>query len=504
MAGAVDRPWVPPIWLAWVALLILTGVRLWAAAATPLAPDEAYYWVWSRALAGGYPDHPPMVALWIRAGVWLAGDTPLGVRLLAPFAGLLGTLLLVQAGDDVLPGRRLGLAAGVLMNATLLFGVGSVTMTPDTPLLLFWTASVWALGRVLATGRPVWWLAAGLAAGLALDSKYTAALLLPGVVVWLLAVPGLRPWLGRPWPWLAAVIAGLVFAPVVAWNAGHGWVSFLKQGGRAGDWQPVRALQFLGELLGGQIGLATPGIALLLGAGIVLAVRRAIAREPGAREPGVREPGWTLLAVLTVLPGLVFLQHALGDRVQANWPSVMYPAASIAAAGLAGRWLRLWRPALVVGLVMTLAVWVQGVAAPIPLSMRFDPTLLRVGGWEALAAAVARQASQEDAAFLVADNYGIAAVLARLVPREMPVLADDSRWSLFDLPDGRTLITGRVGLLVRSARRADPPVSADWASLTRVGQVVRSRDGMAAEVFDLFRVVGRPGAEPVAVMPRPQ
>jgi hypothetical protein len=117
-------------------------------------------------------------------------------------------------------------------------------------------------------------------------------LLLPGVVVWLLAVPGLRPWLGRPWPWLAAVIAGLVFAPVVAWNAGHGWVSFLKQGGRAGDWQPVRALQFLGELLGGQIGLATPGIALLLGAGIVLAVRRAI-----AREPGVREPGWTLLAV---------------------------------------------------------------------------------------------------------------------------------------------------------------------------------------------------------------
>ncbi len=69
---------------------------------------------------------------------------------------------------------------------------------------------------------------------------------------------------------------------------------------------------------------------------------------------------------------------------------------------------------------MTLAVWVQGVAAPIPLSMRFDPTLLRVGGWEALAAAVARQASQEDAAFVVADNYGIAAVLARLVPREMP------------------------------------------------------------------------------------
>ena len=29
----------------------------------PLAPDEAYYWVWSRDLQGGYLDHPPMVAL---------------------------------------------------------------------------------------------------------------------------------------------------------------------------------------------------------------------------------------------------------------------------------------------------------------------------------------------------------------------------------------------------------------------------------------------------------
>jgi 4-amino-4-deoxy-L-arabinose transferase-like glycosyltransferase len=498
-AGAMDRPWVPPAWLAWAALLVLTLVRLWVAAATPLAPDEAYYWVWSRALAAGYPDHPPMVALWIRAGVWLAGDTPLGVRLLAPLAGLLGTLLLVQAGDDLLAGRRLGLPAAMAMNATLLFGVGCVTMTPDTPLLLFWTAALCALGRLLASGRPIWWLWAGLAAGLALDSKYTAALLLPGVLLWLLAVPSLRPWLKRPWPWLGAGIAALVFAPVVVWNADHGWVSFLKQGGRAGDWQPMRALQFLAELLSGQIGLATPGIALLLGAGITLAVRRAFARKPDAREPG-----WTLLAALTAIPALVFLQHALGDRVQANWPSVMYPAASIAAAALAGRWLRLWRPALALGLAMTLVVWVQGAAAPIRLSMRLDPTLLRVGGWEALAGAVTLRASQDHATFGVADNYGIAAELARLVPPALPVLADDARWSLFDLPDGRPLIAGRVGLLVRSARRADPPVTADWSSLTRLAQVVRSRDGMAAELFDLYRVVGRPGAEPVAVMPRPR
>ena len=48
-------------WLA--ALAALTALRLVVAGLTPLAPDEAYYWVWSRNLQGGYLDHPPMVAL---------------------------------------------------------------------------------------------------------------------------------------------------------------------------------------------------------------------------------------------------------------------------------------------------------------------------------------------------------------------------------------------------------------------------------------------------------
>ena len=66
------------------------------AAATPLAPDEAYYWVWSRALAPGYLDHPPMVAGWIWLGTALLGDGALGVRLLGPLSGLLGGWLMSQ------------------------------------------------------------------------------------------------------------------------------------------------------------------------------------------------------------------------------------------------------------------------------------------------------------------------------------------------------------------------------------------------------------------------
>lgn len=464
------------------------------AALTPLAPDEAYYWVWSRALQPGFLDHPPMVALWIRAGTVLAGDTPLGVRLLAPLAAALGSVLLAGAAEDLLPGRRAGLTAAALMNATLWFGVGSVTATPDTPLLLFWTGAVWALARLLRTGNGWWWLVAGASTGLALDSKYTAVLLPPSILLWLIAVPPLRPWLRRPPVWIGAAIAVALFLPVLWWNAAHDWVSFAKQGGRIDDWQPGRALRFVGELVGGQFGLATPLVAVLCGAGVVLAVRRALTRDPA----------WTLLAALTVVPGAVFLQHALGDRVQANWPSVLYPAAAIAAAGLPGGWTRLRAPAVALGLGLTALVWVQAVASPLALPMRLDPTLLRLGGWDTLAAGIVAMARRDGAGFVAADNYGHAALLARLLPADIPVIGVDRRWSWFDLPDATPLVAGRTGLLLRSARRADPPDPTDWAAVDRIGMLDRARNGMTAEAFGLYRVTGRAGGGTIAVMPRPR
>ena len=467
-------------WL--IALLLLTGVRVAVAAWTPLSPDEAYYWVWSRALQPGYLDHPPMVALWIRAGTWLAGDTPLGVRLLAPFAAAAGSLLLARAAEDLFPGRRLGVPAGVLLNATLLLGVGAVTMTPDTPLLLFWTAALAALTRLHRTGEGAWWLAVGGAAGLALASKYTAVLLGAGIVLWLLAVPGQRRWFGAASLWSGGALAAAVFAPVVLWNAGNGWAGFAKQGGRVGDWAPGRALTFLGELLGGQVGLATPLVFALCVAGAVAAARRA------------RDPAWALLAALTVPGAAVFVQHAVGDRVQGNWPAVLYPAACVAAAGLGGR---LWRPAAALGFALTALVYVQASLAPLALPRRFDVTLARLAGWPALAREAADLRASGDA-FLAAESYGLASLLA-FHARDAAVLGAEPRWARFGLPPAAG---GEPGLLVLSTRRREPPDPAFWASAVEVGRLTRARGGVAAEEYRVYRVVPHGGAA-LRALPRP-
>jgi len=461
-------------------LLLLTAIRLAVAAASPLAPDEAYYWVWSRALQPGYLDHPPIVALWIRLGTLIAGDTTLGVRLLGPIAAAGGSVLLAAAADRLFPGRRLGVAAAGLLNATVMFGVGAVTMTPDTPLLFFMTAGLYALARV--PEDPRWWLLVGLAGGLGLDSKYTAGLLGVGAVLW--AAWAWPRSFRSAWLWAGGAAAALLFAPVVAWNAGHGWASFVRQGGRTGNWHPADALRNLGELLGSQFALATPAVFALFALGLWLMLR-------GAR----RDRAWALLASLAFPGLLLFLQHALGDRVQANWLAVAYPPLAIAAASMATRW---WAPAAALGFVMTGAVYLQASAAPFVLPRRMDPTLIRLAGWDALARDADALRVRQGARYLASEEYGPASLLAWWAPPDAEVVGAETRWSLFALPSAPP----GPGLLLLSQRRSEPPDPALWQEATQVGWLLRGRHGVEAEAFRVYRVVRRQGAA-AALLPRP-
>lgn len=500
------------IW-AGLALALLTALRLAMAAILPLAPDEAYYWVWSHALAPGYVDHPPMVALWIRVGTALVGETALGVRLLGPWAAALGTVLLVDAARRLLMSQRAGLLAGALLNATLLLGVGSVIMTPDSPLLLFWTAAVWALARLVELGRRgvassgrglFWWMAVGLFGGLALTSKYTAAFLGIGIGLWLLVSPPMRRHLRHPGPWLGLILALAVFAPVIVWNADHGWAGFLRQGGRVTAWQAHRAAQFLGELIGGQAGLATPGIWILCVMGIGLAARHAWQS---------RDPGWTLVALLTVPASLYFVWYALGARVQGNWPGIIYPAAAVGAAGLlvpigwapvglasvrlGPVWRRLCWPSIGLGLGVTLLAYLHAATGAIALPLAVDPIALRLADWDRVATYVEAARLRTGADFVAADQYALAAELAWTLPSDARVLGIEDRWRLFALPLART--AGARGILVRDSRDQrgfDPAV---WRSAEPLGEVARAD----VQTLHLFLVVAVADVPDTVPLPRP-
>jgi hypothetical protein len=222
-----------------VLLLILctSVIRIGFAASTGLGVDESYMVAAGRSLSLGYFDHPP-AAWWLSwAAAHLAGsEIPVVVRL--PFIALFAlSIWLTFRIGTLIEGPPAGFWAAVLLNLSPVFGITTGTwVLPDGPLdCALLGATLCLLHALPARGRAAagWWAATGLCAGLALFSKYSAALTILGAGGFLLASPAQRFWLRRPQPYVAVLVALLVFAPVLVWNAEHHWASFAFQGERA-------------------------------------------------------------------------------------------------------------------------------------------------------------------------------------------------------------------------------------------------------------------------------
>lgn len=262
----------------WVLLLIVaaTVLRLVFGAALGLGVDESYMVTAGRVLTLGYYDHPP-ASWWLAWGAahLFGSDAPIVVRL--PFIALfaLSTWLMFRLGEAI-DDRRAGLWAAVLLNLSPVFGVTTGTwVLPDGPLDCALLGAALCLAHALQRGALLWWVGAGLCAGLALFSKYSAILAIAGAALYLLSSREHRMLLARPGPWLATFIAAVVFSPVLIWNSDHDWVSFAFQGDRAavGHFRPLAPL----VTLGGEALFVLPWIWLPMVAVFISAIRRGSA-----------------------------------------------------------------------------------------------------------------------------------------------------------------------------------------------------------------------------------
>ena len=97
---------------------------------------------------------------------------------------------------------------------------------PDAPLMAFYAGTLYYLERALFADRPRAWLGVGICFGLGLLSKYTMALLGPAVLLFMLFDRDARKQWRRTGPYFALLLAGVLFTPVLYWNAQHDWASF--------------------------------------------------------------------------------------------------------------------------------------------------------------------------------------------------------------------------------------------------------------------------------------
>jgi 4-amino-4-deoxy-L-arabinose transferase-like glycosyltransferase len=384
----------------------LTILRLWAAAHAGLAPDETYYWLWSRTPAFGYADHPPMIAWWIWLSTRILGDTALGVRAPSIISALV-TSLAVYGIATQLWNRSTALRAALWFNAMVLIGVGVIFATPDAPSTMFWALAVWALSAIYRTQRSWIWILVGLFAGLGCVSKYTNLFLGLGIFLWLLIDPAGRPWFRSPWLWAGGVVASLIFLPVVLWNAQHDWISFSHQFGRINVHQIT--LSYLGEFLASQLWLLNPLIVYFAFLALALAFKK----------PNEDRLSASVFLVLIGAPIVGYMAlHAIHDRVQANWLAPIYPQVAllaaaaadndIAASPLRGRLIHVVAP---LGCTISAIVLVY-IAGPFGVPLPFLSPVRRLEGWQELAATVERLQQQSGATWIATASYDVNAELA--------------------------------------------------------------------------------------------
>lgn len=423
---ALDLEWLRLGRLLLAVLLVGRWVYL-RSGIIELSEDEAYQWLWSKHLALSYYSKPLGIAVAQWIGTHLRGDTELGVRFLSPLMAFgIGWMLLKPLARWT--SARTAVLFLVAVSATPLLSVGSILITIDPLLVLFWTAAVLCGWRAIQEDSTSAWALSGLASGGVFLSKYSSPFLWASFGIFLLVWPPARAQLRRPGPWLALVLNLICTLPVLIWNQSNGWITvrhLSERGGLDTAWHPTA--NFLIDFLGAVPALMNPVFFI----GVAWAVI-AFLRSPLRRDHS--NPRAALLWYLLCFGGPVFLWflgYTLRARVQPNWiaPSILPlflfatvwwhhqpPAGLRTARRLLGIGVAIGLPIVVLLHDTGLVEKISGQALP----DRIDP-LRRVRGHRALAKLVNEQRlafEKRDGkpVFLIADHYGRAGLMSFYLP----------------------------------------------------------------------------------------
>ena len=392
-------------------------IKLFFAAFVPLFPDEAYYWVWSHHPQLSYFDHPPFVA-WL---LWLGRDLEsLGpcVRFPAILFGHFTGIFWFLALKRFLNVEQLKWWA-LLFAFQPLTGPGMILVTPDLPLMFFWSLSFYVLILLLESRQTVLALLLGLCLGLGFTSKYMIVLFLPCAAAWMLFEQlSFRQWI----LWSLCLIPGLMIGsfPVWWWNYRHDWISFAFQMGHGLGNEPYE-LEWTLSYLGGELGLLFPTLAWMI-----------CKARPSRKTVSLWMMGFG--------PLLFFFATSFKSRPEINWPIMAFPAL-MALAVLPTQRFRwafwtcfIWA---IAALLLVSDVWFHWIPG--------NPNLIKTREG-AIIEGLGRQL--KDVEPLYARTYQLAAGLSFSMGRPVPKLQGMSRVDFYDfIPESSPPLGGKFYFL---------------------------------------------------------
>jgi hypothetical protein len=413
--------------------------------------DELQFLSDAQHLDWGFVPYPPLTSALELVAFKLFGLSLVGLRLFSVLAQVVVILVSGLMARDLGGGRlaqvftaiAVGLSPAPMGNATM-FQYSSFDM-------LWWVLIAWSVIRLLRDDDPRWWVAIGLFAGLGLQTKYSIAFLLVGVLVGVVLTDA-RRYLASGWLWAGVVVALLVFAPNLVWLAKHDFISYrFLQGIHARDVNQGRADGFLRDqfLINANLFAAPVWLAGLVG---YFRTRR-----------------YRMLAWMYVVPLLLFLLLrgrfyyvsstypmllAMGSVIGERWLRTLHPAWRVATAAL------MFSGVAAIGIYAALIIMPMTSSGPLrDFALKRNNDLREKVGWNQLVTRVAAirdalSAEQQADLGIVVGNYGEQGAIALLGKRyglPTPITALNSGWLRgYPQPPPRTVI-----VLGSSRERAD-------------------------------------------------
>lgn len=444
-------------------IALVSSYRLFLIGGIPLSPDEAYYWTWSRRLSVCYYDQPGMVA-WIDRLFSLPWErtTAFSLRLGAVVLSALSIWLLYRAYLEYREREGEAFLFAAIFSLLPFSWLAGILMIHDTTLLPWMAFAMWMLVRLVKRGgRAVDWLLFSLGLIGAMYAKFSAAMISWGLLLYMLWSPkGRRWWLTWP-PYAAGLLAAILYAPVILWNAQHDFIS-LAAVRELTDMDPLsisRRLHYMTTYVLSQVGL----FAVVLGAISFWALFRGL--RDAIRNP---EDDESLLPVCLALPVFAyFFVQSFKSHVFGNWPGPAYiPLAMIGMKAAADLWEKsaFLRRLAIAGVALDLVL-----VATATLHLRHDlfrPLLGAIEerqglkdridwrvdqdfrGWDFMTRVVEDARPGSD--FILARNYQIASMLEIMLPDQPMVECynEGRRGNQWDLWSRLTKLQGRNALYV--------------------------------------------------------
>jgi hypothetical protein len=284
--------------------------------------DELYYLATADHLDWGYVDQPPMIALLTWIVTRTLGTSLIAIRLLPAIAGALLVWLAAQLAKEMGGGYRAQTLAALGVAVAPIYLVMHHWMTMNAFEPLIWMGCAWCIVRAINRTEPRYWLAFGILVGLGLETKYSIAVFVAGVVAGLLLTTN-RVALKSRWFWIGAALALAIFIPNLLWLYQYDFpflelMANIRRSGR----DVVRGpLAFLAD----QAMLLNPVLVPLCLGGLVW-----IFASPTGRK--YRVLGWTYVVVLAAF----ILLKGKNYYVAPIYP-MLFAAGGIAFENLPGR-----------------------------------------------------------------------------------------------------------------------------------------------------------------------